>query len=67
VTRTWQYGDPPPYGVRAVRDQLGFYWWREVPPEEVRSDYDWTDGEERWSWLKLVKDRGPVADLEENL
>lgn len=59
----WSYGDPQPFGVRYVRDQLGFYWWRETQPDDVRSDYCWTDGESRRSWLMLLEDCGPVAEI----
>jgi hypothetical protein len=64
MTRTWNYGDPHPFGVPYVRDNLGFYWWYEVPPGDVRSDYCWTDGEERHSWLWLMTERGPVTETD---
>jgi hypothetical protein len=65
VIRSWSYGDPPPFGVTVVRDTEGIYWWYEHPPGDVRSDYCWTDGEQRRSWLMLVRDGGPVVEVDE--
>lgn len=66
MTRSWRYGDPPPFGVPVVRDGDGIYWWYEHPPDDVRSDRVWTDGETRRSWLALVT-QGAVAEASGDL